>query len=118
MKYKKVLEDYISAWNTQDIDEICTYFTPDVSYTDQAVGKTFDIKSVAVFLRNFIGNYAKEFRVDITYYSEDPKAETLAYEWDVQGISETGARMFIKGITMIEMEGLKIKKKCRLLEPG
>jgi len=108
MTYRQILDDYIAAWNAQDIGAICQYFTDDVSYTDHAVGKTFDYNSVQVFLKNFIGNYSEGFQVDITYFHENIATESLSYEWDVSGISKTGDKMFIQGATMIKMRGDKI----------
>jgi len=108
MTYRQILDDYIEAWNAQNISAICQYFTDDVQYTDQAVGKTFDFNSVQVFLDNFIRNYSEGFNVDITYFHENTEAETLAYEWDVSGTSKAGAKMSIQGATMIKMRGEKI----------
>lgn len=109
-KYAQFLEEYVDAWNRKDVDALKTFFTEDVLYIDQAVGCHLDINTVEGFLNGFIGNYSEGFFVDITYVSENPEQEKLVYEWDCGGTSKDGTKMFIQGVSMIEMRGNKIRR--------
>jgi steroid delta-isomerase-like uncharacterized protein len=109
-RYKEFLENYIDAWNRQDVDALLDHFTEDVIYIDHAIGVHLDMDSVGEFLTNFIGNYPVGFKVTPTFVCEDEAAEKFAYEWDVEGSSRSGTSMFIQGISMIDMRGDKIAR--------
>lgn len=109
-RYGAFLTEYIDAWNRQDVEALKGFFTDDVLYVDQAIGVHLDKNTVGHFLEQFIGNYSDGFKVTVTYVSEDAEAETFAYEWDAEGVSNTGAKMFIQGVSMIEMSGDKIRR--------
>ena len=106
--YKAFLDSYIDAWNRQDIDGLLSYFTNDVTYIDHAIGAHLDSSTVADFLRGFIGNYPVGFKVSVTYVCEQPEVEKFSYEWDVEGASTEGVKMFIRGVSMVTMRGDKI----------
>ena len=108
INYKSFLKEYIDAWNSQDIERMLSFYTEDVTYVDRAIGVHLDRAGTRGFLKKFIGNYPLGFKVTPTFLCEDPASETLAYEWDVEGTSTEGVKMFIKGISMIQMRGNKI----------
>lgn len=109
--YQMLMENYIRDWNNQDVDAMSAYYTDDVVYIDHAVGGTFDKDTVKIFLTNFIGSYSVGFKVTPTFVCEDPKSERLAWEWDVEGTSKDGkTKMFIRGVSMVEFRGDKIKR--------
>jgi len=104
------LEEYIDAWNRQDVEGLISFFTEDVVYIDQAVGVDLNLNTVGGFLRGFIGNYSVGFTVTVTGVCESVSEEKFSYEWDVEGTSKAGVKMFIRGISMLEMRGNKIKR--------
>jgi len=106
--YKTFLKEYVEAWNSQDVERMLSFYTDDVNYVDQAVGVDLDRNGTRGFLKKFIGNYSVGFKVTPTFLCEDPASETWSYEWDVEGTSTEGIKMFIKGISMIQMRGDKI----------
>ena len=110
MAYEKLLDDVLDAWNRQNPEDILSFFTEEMTYIDQAVGVDMGRDAAKFFLRDFIGNYPVGFKVTPTSLCEDPEAGKFAYEWDVEGTSKDGVRMFIRGISMIEMEGDKIRR--------
>lgn len=102
---QEVLDRLIDAWNRQDIPAILDCFTPEMRYADNAVGVDLDRVGAHAFLTNFIGSYRHGFRVTPTFVSQSSDGSNWAYEWDVEGTSDDGVSMAIKGISMIEMEG-------------
>lgn len=106
--YRDFLDEYIAAWNSQDVERMSAYFADDVVYIDHAIGVHLDRETVGGFLTAFIGNYAVGFNVTPTSLCENLRDETFAYEWTVSGASESGAKMSIRGISMISMRGDKI----------
>lgn len=106
--YRAFLDEYIEAWNSQDVDRMSAYFSDDVVYIDHAIGVHLNRETVGGFLTAFIGNYSVGFNVTPTSICENPKTETFAYEWTVSGASQTGTSMSIRGISMITMRGDKI----------
>lgn len=106
--YDKFLSEYIEAWNSQDVERMCSFFTDDVTYIDHAIGVNLDLTSVRGFLTAFIGNYSIGFNVTSTLLCENPEPEMFAYEWTTSGASASGAKMHIRGISMITMRDDKI----------
>jgi len=102
------MDDYIAAWNSQDVERMLSFFTDDMTYVDQAIGVDLDRKGSKVFLERFISNYPIGFKVTPTSFIENLSAEQWSYEWDVEGTSKEGVKMFIKGISMLHMRGDKI----------
>jgi len=118
MSYKLFMDEYIAAWNSQDVERMLSFFTKDMTYVDQAVGVDLDRKASKTFLKRFIGNYPIDFKVTPTFFCENPQAETWSYEWDVEGVSHEGVKMFIKGISMIHMRGDKILRNVDYWDYG
>ena len=116
--YDEFLKEYIDAWNRQDIDALVSFFTDDVVYIDQAVGVNLDRSTVAGFLTQFIGNYPVGFKVTPKLICEDAESERLAYEWDVEGSSTDGVKMFIKGVSMLHMRGQKVSRNVDYWDYG
>lgn len=107
---EKTLEVLIDAWNRQDIPAILDCFTEEMTYVDNAVGVDLDRKGAHGFLTSFIGNYSVGFKVTPTFLTQSADGSNWSYEWDVEGTSSDGVKMFIKGISMIEMEGDLIRR--------
>lgn len=102
---QEILDRLVDAWNRQDIPGILGCFADEMRYVDNAVGVDLDRVGAHAFLTNFIGSYRNGFKVTPTSLVEAPDGSNWSYEWDVEGTSDEGVSMFIKGISMIEMEG-------------
>ena len=109
-EYSKILQEYVAAWNQQDVDGMASFYTEDMIYIDRAVGVTLNKKTIGSYLKKFISRAPIGFKVTPYHICEDPESEKIAFEWHVEGESESGFKMSIRGISMLQMRGSLIAK--------
>ena len=110
------LREYLGAWNAHDAERVVSYFTDDATYDDVAMGQ------VAIS-KDQIREFAKSmFRStpDVTFelLSLFVAGDWIASEWvmtgtqtgDMPGVPATGRSFSIRGASVGELAGDKIKR--------
>jgi steroid delta-isomerase-like uncharacterized protein len=113
---ESMLADYLSAWNSHDVGKIPSFFTDDCLYEDVAVGAVSRGKEE---LKAFVGStFAAfpDFKIQLT--SRFIAGDWRASEWimsgtqagDLPGIPATGKSFSVRGASIIELRGGKIRR--------
>ena len=113
---ESMLADYLSAWNSHDVEKIPPFFTDDCIYEDVAIGAVSRGKEeVKAFASSTFAAFP-DFKIQLT--SGFIAGDWRASEWimsgtqtgDLPGISATGKSFSIRGAGIIELRGGKIRR--------
>jgi steroid delta-isomerase-like uncharacterized protein len=115
---KKMIKDYVAAWNSHDTEKIASFFTEDGVHEDVAIGSVFhgrnELKAGLAPLFNACPNFKLEIK------SLFNTADSVAQEWlmtgtqtgalDGLGIPPTGKSFSIRGASITKLHGSKISQ--------
>lgn len=114
---EKMLNDYVAAWNSHDVEMILSFYTNDGVYEDVAIGK---INRGKKEIKDFVSSVfvdTPNFKIEVKsrFYTSDWAAE----EWVISGtfahssalgLSATGKSFSFRGASIIEFRKGKISR--------
>ena len=100
-----ILNQYLAAWNSGNIDRLMPFFSEDVLYQDVALDKSLNYKSLENFIKTSFKNN-KELRFEKV--SACITKNCIAWEWRMIRVRNTGEKLEVPGMSMTEFEDGKI----------
>ena len=118
IKSETLFREYLTNWNTHDVDKIVSFFTDDCIYENLSRGQTYRGKNQ---LREWVKTTFEaipDFKLDIT--SLFAAGDLLACEWvmtgtlsgDSSGIPITGKSFSVRGATIAQLKDGKIQRNA------
>ena len=114
---EKMMSDYLTAWNTHDVEKLLSFFTDDCVYNCTPMGKVSRGKQE---LKDFISNTFTEFPdFKLEMKSAFNAGDRGAGEWvmsgtfahsNMPGVTATGKKFSIPGATINKFSGGKISR--------
>ncbi len=111
-----VLDDWATAWSSNDADKVLALFTDDCVYEDVTLGIVNQGKQqLRDFANTFFGAFP-DFDVQLkTRFASGPlgSAEWLmtgTHKGDLPGMPATNKRMSLRGASVFELQGDQIKR--------
>jgi steroid delta-isomerase-like uncharacterized protein len=112
---RKVIDIYIEAWNSRDIDAILSFFDEDCRYEDEALRKVMvGHDQLRQFFETMYGAFSNlSFEVVSVFQATD----CIAWEWIMagnysgvgnSGLAPTGRAMRVRGASITEFKNDKI----------
>ena len=111
-----LVEDWASVWSSHDVAKVLSIFTDDCVYEDVTMGVVNHGKTeLATFARDIFGAFP-DFTLQLT--SQFAAGSWAGAEWtmsathkgDLPGLPATGKRFSIRGATVFELQGEKIRR--------
>ena len=109
-------DDYLEAWNSHDGQRITAFMTPDVTYTDVALGETHSGPAdVSAWIDTMVEEFSTDYSFEAVFaFSTD---SVYALEWVLKGTNDrgklfpaTGKPYAIHGVSVGELENGLIKR--------
>lgn len=109
-------DDYLKAWDSHDAQRITSFMTPEVTYTDVALGETHTgQQDVATWIDSMVEEFSTDYAFDSVFaFSTD---RVYALEWVLKGTNDRGGvfpatnkPFAIHGASVGELEDGKIKR--------
>ena len=113
---ERMLDDYLAAWNSHDVEKIASFFTDDCVYEDVAVGAVNRGKEqVKAFVSGTFTAFP-DFKLERT--SSFVAGDWRGAEWimsgtqtgDIPGLPATGKSFSIRGASITELQEGKIRR--------
>ena len=113
----RLIETEAGGWSPKNMDQLLSVFTDDVTYVDTPLGSTFRGKEeLRAFAQSFF-NAFPDLKAVIT--STVISGDRAASEWiftgtqtgDLAGMPASNKQMDLRGVSIYEFEGGKIKRK-------
>jgi steroid delta-isomerase-like uncharacterized protein len=115
---KKMIDDYILAWNSHDINKIISFFTDDCIYENLAHGKVYHgKKEVTASFNSIMADFPDlKFEVKSVFVAGDWAGQ----EWVMSGthahssnpaIKATGKTFSVRGATIYQLRDGKISRE-------
>ncbi len=113
----RLIEAEAAGWS-RNMDQLLSVFTDDVTYEDTPLGSTFRGKGeLRTFAQGFFNAFPGDLKAVIT--STVISGNRAASEWrftgtqvgDLAGIPASNKQMDLRGVSIYEFEGGKIKRK-------
>jgi steroid delta-isomerase-like uncharacterized protein len=119
----KMLEDYFTAWNSQDVERIVSFFTDDCLYEDVALKRIVRGKAELRTLLESVFSDIAGFKMEIkSVFSTERWG---ASEWTMVGrfvhssdplLTATGKSFLVRGATVFELSDRKISRNTDYLD--
>ena len=118
MQSEKMFRDYITSWNTHDLEKIASFFTDDCVYDNLARGQTYRGKDQLKGWGKACFDAIPDFKLDVT--SIIASGDLLASEWVMTGtltgsspdLPATGKSFSVRGSTIIQLKDGKIQRNA------
>jgi steroid delta-isomerase-like uncharacterized protein len=119
----KMLENYFTSWNSQDVEGILSFFTDDCLYEDVALKRIVRGKSALRALLESVFVDIAGFRMEIK--SVFSAGSWGASEWTMSGrfvhssdpvLTATGKSFLVRGATFFELSNGKISRNTDYLD--
>ena len=118
IKSETLFREYLTNWNTHDVDKIVSLFTDDCIYENLSRGQTYRGKDQ---LREWVKTTFEaipDFKLDIT--SLFAAGDLLACEWIMTGtlsgnnpeLPPTGKSFSVRGVTIAQLQDGKIQRNA------
>jgi steroid delta-isomerase-like uncharacterized protein len=113
---KGLVENWASAWSSRDVAKVLSIFTDDCVYEDVTMGVVNHGKTeLETFARGIFAAFP-DFTLQLT--SQFAAGSWAGAEWtmsathkgDLPGLPATGKRFSIRGATVFELQGEKIRR--------
>jgi len=114
---EKMMNDYMAAWNSHDMERILSFFTDDLVYEDVALGKVIrGKKELKDFISSMLVDFP-DFRFEVK--SGFNTIDRSAGEWvmtgtfahsSTPGVLATGKSFSLRGASIMEFRGGKISR--------
>jgi len=123
VKMTRMLEDYFTAWNSQDVERILSFFTDDCLYEDVALKRIVRGKAELRALLESVFTDIAGFKMDIK--SVFSAGSWGASEWTMSGrfvhssdplLAATGKSFLIRGATVFELSNGRISRNTDYLD--
>jgi steroid delta-isomerase-like uncharacterized protein len=112
----RLIESEFAAWSNQ-VDKLVTLFTNDLTYEDVTMGVVNrDKQQLASFAKGFISAFPD---IKFTVGAMHVDGDDATVEWtfsgtqtgDLPGIPASGRKVSVRGVSIIKLQGLKIKRQ-------
>ena len=109
-------DDYLRAWDSHDAQRITSFMTPDVTYTDHALGEAHTgHRDVAAWIDSMVDGFSTDYSFESVFaFSTD---SVYALEWVLKGTNDRGSvfpatdkPFAIHGVSVGELGNGKIKR--------
>ncbi len=127
MSLKKVMDSYLAAWNSHDVEKILSYFADDCVYEDLAVGVVLHGKAEFKAFANESFAAFPDLKFETKSFFVTPLARIgfgkIGSEWIMSGthkgdfrhgdlptLAATGKSFSVRGASITEMSKGKIKR--------
>ena len=123
VKMTRMLEDYFTAWNSQDVERILSFFTDDCLYEDVALKRIVRGKAELQALLESVFTDIADLKMDIK--SVFSSGNWGASEWLMSGrfvhssvplLTATGKSFLVRGATVFELSNDKISRNTDYLD--
>lgn len=113
---ERILDDWATAWSSHDTDKFLALFTDDCIYEDVTFGVVNHGKEELRAFAHGVFTDVPDFKMELTArFVAGPSA---GMEWVMSGTHQgnfpgmpaTGKRFSIRGVTIIELQGGKIRR--------
>jgi steroid delta-isomerase-like uncharacterized protein len=113
---ERMLEDYLAAWNSHDVEKIASFFTDDGVHEDVAIGEVNRGKEQLKAFASYTFTAFPDFKLERT--SSFVAGDWRGSEWimsgthtgDIPGIPTTGKSFSIRGASISELQEGKIRR--------
>jgi steroid delta-isomerase-like uncharacterized protein len=113
---KRVLHDVVAAVNSHDVEKMALFFTDDCLYEDVASGGVMrGTEALKAAYRDVFAEIP-DFRLEVV--SLFIAGDWAGSEWVMTGTSTTGKSFSTRGVSVIELEGLKVKRHRDYYDPS
>jgi steroid delta-isomerase-like uncharacterized protein len=122
-KMTRMLEDYFTAWNSQDVESILSFFTDDCLYEDVALKRIVRGKAELRALLESVFTDISGLKMDIK--SVFSSGNWGASEWTMIGrfvhsgdplLTATGKNFLVRGATVFELSDRKVSRNTDYLD--
>ena len=112
----QVLDDWAAAWSSHDTEKVLSLFTDDCMLEDVTFGVVNRGKKELRAFADGVFAGIPDFKIELTArFSTDASA---GMEWvmsgthkgDFPGMAATGKRFSVRGVTILELQGEKIRR--------
>ena len=114
-KYSDVIRELVTAISSHDVERIAFLFTEDCLYEDVAFqSKMYGTEALkAGYKRTFMSIPDFKLKLDTLFITEN----WVGSEWVMTGTLVTGNEFSIRGASITEMEGCKVKRNSDYYDP-
>ena len=113
-----IAREFIDAWDSHDIDKLCSLFADEFVYLEVASGRNYSIKSNLYSYANLtiVGIPDTKFEIVSVMANEKFAAVEWIWKgtntvgWDFMEIPATGKYFELPGVSVMEIENQKIKR--------
>ena len=103
---KKLLDDYVAAWNSRDAKQVIAFFADGVVYEDRALSKVMEGDDVEEFIATTFSN-SPDIRFELVSACGNEKC--ISWEWRMIRTSRfTGKLIDTPGMSVTELENGKV----------
>jgi steroid delta-isomerase-like uncharacterized protein len=122
-KMNKMLGDYLTAWNSHDVERLLTFFTNDCLYEDVSLKRIIRGKTELRALLDSVFVDIADLKMDIK--SVFSAGNWGASEWEMSGrfvhssqpaLAATGKSFLVRGATIFELSNGKISRNTDYLD--
>jgi steroid delta-isomerase-like uncharacterized protein len=122
-KMTKMLEDYFTTWNSQDVEKILSFFTDDCLYEDVALKRI--VRGKAELRALLVSAFTDIAGLKMDSKSVFSSGNWGASEWTMSGrfvhssvpsLTATGESFLVRGATVFELSNGKISRNTDYLD--
>jgi len=101
----EILDQYIAAWNSGNIETLMPFFSQEVLYQDLALEKSMNYKELEDFVKS---SFSKNKELRFEKISSCVTEKCIAWEWRMIRVRHSGETLDVPGMSMTEFENGKI----------
>jgi steroid delta-isomerase-like uncharacterized protein len=113
---QRVLDEWATAWSSHDTDKVLSLFTDDCVYEDVTFGVVNRGKKELRAFADGVFAGIPDFKIELT--TRFTTGSSASMEWvlsgthhgDFPGMPATGKRFSVRGSTILELQGEKIRR--------
>jgi steroid delta-isomerase-like uncharacterized protein len=117
-KKQKIYEDWCGAWNTDQVDKVLSYVTDDIVYEDVPMARVSRGKAEMKAFAQEAFTAFPDFKLELKSFlasgnracAEYVMTGTFLGEIQSAGLKPTGKSFSVRGISMVELRGGKIRR--------
>ncbi len=114
-----IARTFIEAWDSKDIDKLCTLFVDDFVYPEVASGHSYTTNEALSNYGNLTIQGIPDSKFEIITLVANEKSAAVEWiwkgtnsvGWDFMGIPATGKYFELPGVSFMEIENRKMKRK-------
>jgi len=101
----KLLDNYIAAWNSGQVEKVMSFFSEELLYQDVALKKSLNYEQARDFVNHSFTNNAK---ISFEKVSACTNGAAFSWEWIMIRVKDTGEIIKTPGMSMTVFKNGKI----------